>query len=74
LVRNSLEYSFLPGASLWDDQGGYAHFVAECLNEGPGKAEPSPPCASFLAGSEKAAQQWELERRFLDFEANIGAP
>jgi adenosine deaminase len=73
LVRNSLEYSFLPGASLWDDQGGYARFVAECLNEGPGKAEPAPPCASFLAGSEKAAQEWELERRFHDFESNLGA-
>jgi adenosine deaminase len=72
LVRNSLEYSFLPGASLWDDQGGYARFVGECLNQDPGKAEPSPPCASFLAGSDKAAQQWELERRFLDFESTIG--
>jgi adenosine deaminase len=72
LVRNSLEYSFLPGPSLWDDQGGYARFVAGCLNEVPGQAEPSSGCASFLAGSEKAAQQWELERRFQAFEASFG--
>lgn len=71
LVRNSLEYSFLPGPSLWDDKGGYARFVAECLNEAPGKTEPSAPCASFLAGSEKATQQWKLERRFGAFEAGL---
>jgi adenosine deaminase len=71
LVRNSIEYSFLPGPSLWDDQGGYARFVAGCLNEVPGQAEPSSACASFLAGSEKAAQQWELERRFRDFESSF---
>jgi adenosine deaminase len=71
LVRNSMEYSFLPGPSLWDDKGGYARFVAACLNEVPGEAEPPLPCASFLAGSEKAAQQWELERRFQAFEAGL---
>jgi adenosine deaminase len=71
LVRNSIEYSFLPGPSLWDDKGGYARFVAACLNEVPGGAEPPPPCASFLAGSEKAAQQWELEQRFQAFEAGL---
>ena len=71
LVRNSMEYSFLPGPSLWDDKGGYARFVAACLNEVPGEAGPPPPCASFLAGSEKAAQQLELERRFQAFEAGL---
>jgi hypothetical protein len=32
---------------------------------------PSAGCASFLAASEKAAQQWELERRFQTFEAGL---
>ena len=27
-------------------------------------------CAAFLASSEKAAQQWELERRLAAFEAS----
>jgi hypothetical protein len=27
-------------------------------------------CAAFLNASEKAEQQWQLERRFHDFEAN----
>ena len=71
LVRNSMEYSFLPGPSLWDDQGGYARFVPPCLNEAPGTTEPSPRCASFLAASDKATQQWELERRFRDFESSL---
>jgi len=71
IVRNSLEYSFLPGLSLWDDKGSYARFVPDCLGAVPGVGETSSPCASFLAGSEKAAQQWELERRFQAFEASL---
>jgi len=71
LVRNSIEYSFLPGPSLWNDKGGYARFVPDCLSAVPGPDEPSPSCASFLAASEKAAQQWELERRFQAFEAGL---
>jgi adenosine deaminase len=71
LVRNSLEHGFLPGPSLWDDKSGYAHFVGACLGEVPGSDEPSAPCASFLAASERAAQQWELERRFQSFEAGL---
>jgi adenosine deaminase len=71
LVRNSVEFSFLPGASLWDGKGGYARFVAACANEAPGGDGPSPSCAAFLANSEKAAQQWKLERRFQDFETSF---
>ena len=71
IVRNSLEYSFLPGLSLWDDKGSYARVVPDCLSDVAGPDEPSSKCASFLAGSEKAAQQWELERRFQAFEASF---
>jgi adenosine deaminase len=71
IVRNSLEYSFLPGLSLWDDKGGYARVVPDCSNDVAGANKLSTPCASFLSASEKAAQQWELERRFQAFEANI---
>jgi adenosine deaminase len=71
LVRNSLEYSFLPGTGLWADKGDYARFVADCASEVPGAVAPSQTCARFLAASEKAAQQWELERRFQAFEASL---
>jgi adenosine deaminase len=71
IVRNSLDHSFLPGASLWAGKGDYSRFAVECRNETPGGGEPSSPCASFLAASEKAAQEWELERRFQVFEASF---
>jgi adenosine deaminase len=70
-ARNSLEYSFLPGPSLWADKGGYARFVADCRGDVPGQGEPGAVCTAFLTASEKAAQQWELERRFQDFEAGL---
>lgn len=68
LVRNSIEYSFLPGASLWSDQDAYASVATDCASDMPGADQPSAPCAAFLDKSEKAAQQWELERRFQTFE------
>jgi adenosine deaminase len=74
IVRNSLEYSFLPGQSLWDDKGGYARVVPNCLSDVVRADEPSSPCVSFLAASEKAAQQWELERRFQEFESGFAEP
>ena len=69
IVRNSLEYSFLPGPSLWGESGSYARAVEACRSDVPGADNPSQPCAAFLGGSEKAAEQWELERRFQAFEA-----
>ncbi|HKA99676.1 MAG TPA: adenosine deaminase [Methyloceanibacter sp.] len=71
LVRNNIEYSFLPGAGLWADKGGFSRFAADCGGDRPGQGEPSPPCASFLAANAKAAQQWELERRFQAFETGF---
>jgi adenosine deaminase len=70
MVRNSLEYSFLPGASLWSQPSIFAHSVVDCQSDAPGADKPSPSCAAFLSSSEKAEQQWELERRFHTFEAS----
>jgi adenosine deaminase len=67
IVRNSLEYSFLPGTSLFEEHD-YGRVAGACAGDA-GKAEPSEACSTFLQGSEKAAQQWELERRFAAFEA-----
>jgi adenosine deaminase len=36
-----------------------------------GAEKPSAACNKFLEGSEKAAAQWELERRFREFEAKF---
>jgi adenosine deaminase len=59
IVRNSLEYSFLPGQSLWDDKGGYARFVAACANDVAGAA-PSEGCAAMGAGAPLSVLRGEL--------------
>jgi adenosine deaminase len=58
-ARASLEYAFLPGASLWASP---RTPVAACAKAGPA-------CDRFLATSRKAAAQWRLEREFEVFEA-----
>jgi adenosine deaminase len=79
MVRTSIEHSFLPGASLWREQDDFAHPVAACGASGDNGegasaralgAKPSAACAAFLNSSEKAQQEWELERRFAAFEAS----
>jgi adenosine deaminase len=59
LERNTLEYAFVAGASLWADPVAWRK-VPAC----DGAVVPSPPpaCAAFLQASEKARLQWELER------------
>jgi adenosine deaminase len=60
MARASLEYSFLPGASLW--ASGRTPVTA-CAKAGPA-------CDRFLAASPKATSQWRLEREFAAFEAS----
>jgi adenosine deaminase len=70
MVRSSLEHSFLPGGSLWSDGDKFGRRVTACGKETLASDRASESCAAFLQGSEKAAQQWELERRFRVFEAS----
>lgn len=66
LARNSIHYSFLPGASLWQDAH-YQHPVLPCkasLNTG----QLSSSCHVFLTSNEKADSEWKLEQQFLKFE------
>src|SRR5271154_1636513 len=71
LVRTSLEHNFLPGESLWREQDDFHATVAACAHDALGSEAPTKPCATFLQASEKATQQWELERRFRDFESQF---
>ena len=80
IVRTSLEHTFLPGASLWREPDNFTQLAATCALNIPGAArpfrvnapsEPSASCPAFLGSSEKAQQQWELERRFREFEASF---
>ncbi len=68
MVRTSLEHSFLPGASLWNEPDVFTHAITACATDTLGSDKPSADCAAFLKASEKAQQQWELERRFHSFE------
>jgi adenosine deaminase len=70
MVRTGLEHDFLPGPSLWREQDGFARPVAACSTEILGAEKPSAGCAAFLKSSEKARQQWELERRLRAFESS----
>ncbi len=66
-ARNSLKFSFLPGDSLWVDKA-YQLPHPACQNDALGSEKPSQPCQKFIKTSEKAAIQWDLEKRFIDFE------
>jgi adenosine deaminase/adenosine deaminase CECR1 len=68
LVRNSLEYSFLAGQSLWQSPQ-FAAMTTVCANDRPGAALPSKSCAALLQGSDRARSQWQLEADFATFEA-----
>jgi adenosine deaminase len=69
LARTGMEHCFLPGASLWSSPDTFTATVNACTADTPGNANPSAACRQFLAGSQKAAAQWELEHRFKVFEA-----
>ena len=71
MVRTGLEHSFLPGASLWRESDNFNRPTAACEQDTPGSAKPSAACAAFLHSSQKAPQEWELERRFREFEASF---
>jgi adenosine deaminase len=67
MVRNSLEYSFLPGESLWSDST-YASYNRACNKNVPSGPSTSNTCEPFLKSSERARAQWNLEGDFEKFE------
>jgi adenosine deaminase len=69
MVRTSLEHSFLTGASLWSDGHKFIP-IHECAGERLATV-PNPACTKFLNSSEKAREQWRLERRLADFENRL---
>ena len=71
LARFSLQYSFLPGASLWQDVRA-AKTVAQCSGVKPGSSNPPEPCRSFLQQSAKASRQWGYEAALADFNQRYG--
>lgn len=67
MARTSLQFAFLPGPSLWSDARTFRP-VPQCAADRAGQTV-SRNCQQFLATSEKARLQWELEKDFREFEA-----
>jgi adenosine deaminase len=67
MARTSLQYAFLPGASLWADAGKFTP-VPQCVKDMQATGGPSDSCKRYLATSEKAQLQWKLEDEFKAFE------
>jgi adenosine deaminase len=67
LSRTSLEYSFLPGGSLWRARGDH-HVRSACVSDTLGEPLPGRSCRALLRASVKAATQWRLERAIRLFE------
>jgi len=71
LVRTGMEHNFLPGESLWARPDDFTGVASACKGMPLGAEKPSAACSKFLGGSEKAAAQWELERRLREFETRF---
>jgi adenosine deaminase len=71
LARTSMEHAFLSGDSLWAEPDDFNVPASACRGQALGGDRLSDECRAFLAKSEKAAAQWELERRFLAFESQF---
>jgi adenosine deaminase len=71
LARTGLEHSFLPGASLWAAPDVFMTVTAACKGEMLNAGKSTLTCKNLLNESQKAAAQWELERRFQEFEARF---
>jgi adenosine deaminase len=67
LARNSIEYSFLPGESLYEGHS-YRKLRPEFAHIHDIHWRPSAQAAHLLATSQKAAKEAELERAFVKFE------
>lgn len=70
-ARTSMEHAFLPGASLWEAADDFSKVNAACAKEELGAEPAGGGCLEFLRGSERAAQQWQLEHRFRVFEGML---
>jgi adenosine deaminase len=69
MIRTGMEHSFQQGESLYPTRDAFKVVAAACAKDPLGADKPSASCADFLKSSEKATQQWDLERRLRQFES-----
>jgi hypothetical protein len=67
MARNSLQYAFIAGESLWSDGRKFVP-VVQCARDVEDMKLTSNTCRQFLAGSEKGRLQWQLEQDSNAFE------
>lgn len=67
MARNSLQFSFLSGESLWSDEQKFV-VAPQCRSDMLSTTLISDGCRKLLAESEKASLQWKLEEDFKAFE------
>jgi adenosine deaminase len=67
MVRNSLQYSFTSGESLWSNGRKFVA-AAQCTRDVADMKLTSNGCRQFLANNEKAKLQWQLEQDLNVFE------
>ena len=67
--RNALAYSFLQGDSLFASTRDL-RYVEQCAGMRASRKKLSDSCREFVASSEKARWQWDLEQRFQKFESS----
>ena len=70
MVRDSLDHSFLPGASLWTGPERFLT-VAACAGEKLRREPASVQCRRFLDASERARMEWKEEVELNRFEASF---
>ncbi len=71
MARTSLEHAFIPGESLWAAPDNFTRRKPACAGPITPRSNPGAACAALLKSSDRAAAQWELERRFAMFESSI---
>jgi hypothetical protein len=69
MVRDSLDYAFVPGPSLWRGREDFV-MVAACGAEPTTGAPRGADCRRYVASSERAALEWREEVEFTRFEAS----
>jgi len=68
MARNSLDYSFAGGDSLWASNAPY-RVTPACAGVRLGEGDPPGRCKALLEHSERAKLEWALEGQFAAFEA-----
>jgi hypothetical protein len=67
MARNSLQFAFIAGDSLWRDGRKFVP-VVQCARDVEEMKLTSNNCRQFLNGNEKARLQWQLEQDLNTFE------